>query len=109
MAVMPSPGRGGVVSAKCCTFLHVDWLPVSCLFADLRNASIVKEVPPNGSTYLLLNQPRFTRVAGPSWLPDGNPQFLLQIANGLGPTPRWPPLAQADGLVLDLRDHLDGD
>src|SRR5438093_1761625 len=42
-------------------------------------------------------------------LPAGNPQFLLQIPNGLGPTPRWPPLAHPDGLVLDLWDHLDGD
>src|SRR5262245_61270330 len=65
--------------------------------------------PPIGSTYLLFNQPRSTRVAGPGWLLDGNPQFLLQIANRLGPTSRWTPLAQADGLVLDFRDHLDGD
>jgi hypothetical protein len=35
--------------------------------------------------------------------------FVLQIPNGLGPTPRRPPLSPTDGLVLDRRDDLDGD
>src|SRR5215471_3763497 len=38
-----------------------------------------------------------------------NPQVSLQVPNGLGTTARRAPLAPTDGLVLDLRDDLDGD